>query len=141
MLSQNPTKQEIFDFGLVEILKQGKASIRTEPRGCLYKNEDGNNCIVGKMLPKDFIVSHLHLNGASITSLIQKGILPEELDWMSKDDMPGFLMNLQSCHDAAALDPKEDWRIYEGSEFVERFKDRMKTFASKRHLIYKEPVL
>jgi hypothetical protein len=141
MLSKNPIKQEIFDFGLVEILKQGKPSINAETKSCMYKHEDGSNCIIGKMLPKDFIIDHPHINTSSVISLIHVVTLPEELKWMAKEPMPGFLLRLQGCHDDAAIEHMEDWRVYEGSEFIERFKERMQKFAAKHILIYKEPVL
>jgi hypothetical protein len=139
MLTGNPTKQEIFNFGLVEILKQGKPSINAETKSCLYRDADGNNCIVGKMLPEDFIEKNPTANGCGVGSLINRHILPEELSWMRKGDTPTFLRRLQGCHDDAALDNENNVIITDSEEFLKKFKTKMQAFAATHNLIYKEP--
>jgi hypothetical protein len=132
MLTGNPTKQEIFNFGLAEIVKQGKPSLAPGEFGCLYKDAEGNHCIVGKMLPENF-GNEDYLNRVSVKSLILSGELPAEAEWMMGQGMPTFLAGLQTCHDEAS-------RAYRATgKFLDSFQLKMKLFARDNDLVYKEP--
>lgn len=131
----NPTKQEVFDYGLKKIIEQGRPSLDPDDGSCLYRGPDGVKCLVGHMLGEDVDFNKRHsLNGIGIGRLIEMKALPEGYEWMADESMQEFLGQLQNAHDHAGIKSRRDY-----TPFIEDFKERMKSYAVQYGLVYKEP--
>lgn len=134
MLSLNPTKQEVFEFGLAAIIKQGGPSFNRKYNTCEYNAPDGNKCVIGHMLPSTYIPRDGN-NYCSINSLMSRGDFPKELSWMKSEKMWEFLRKLQSCHDSPAKTHSGDGI---GGTYIPEFVRLMKNLASKEGIVFPE---
>ena len=126
-MKQYKTDQEIFDYGLNHILKQGKPSIRDDK--CKYRDGEGNSCIIGGMIPDDLYDEKFE--GKSISAMLNQPNFIEALNRLNigESHMSGklalwddtnLLSKMQHCHDRAS----------DEVNFISEFIYRMSTVAA-----------
>ena len=84
--------QELFDFVVAAIVKQGRPSVGDNDR-CLYRGPDGLKCAAGHVIP-DSIYSPVEMENQGIEVLVSQRLLPENLIRHAP-----LLEKLQRCHD------------------------------------------
>jgi len=88
-LSNNPTRQEVLNFVVTAMRKQGKLSytVTTDGKNCKYRSEDGCKCPVGHIIPDEHYLPIFE--GKRIFAIID----------ILENTMLNFLTNIQYCHD------------------------------------------
>jgi hypothetical protein len=106
--------QTLFNVAVRKLSAQGGPS-RNES-GCVYLSEDGRNCGVGAMLPREIIdlLKSYRRNGTAINRLLVDGGIGAPVrealqPWI---EMPGtfhvFLSHMQNAHDSALVEHVSD---------------------------------
>jgi hypothetical protein len=125
--------QEIFDYGLAAIRKQGKRSANIH--GCQYKTEDGLKCIVGHMLTDEQAswAALLRIGGVINTArlYVHRFFVPI-LETEEINDKARLLQSMQGAHDIDASTLKE-------KDYMAAFEKEMEQVASHFKLNYSKP--
>ena len=87
--------QELYDFVVAAIVKQGRPSVGDNDR-CLYRGPDGLKCAAGHVIP-DGVYSPVEMENQDISGLCSQRLLPKSLIRHA-----ALLNSLQRCHDAPA---------------------------------------
>ena len=87
--------QELYDFIVEAIVKQGRPSVGDNDR-CLYRGPDGLKCAAGHVIP-DSMYSPVAMENAGVYQLESQGELPKSL--IPHVNLIGYL---QDAHDAAS---------------------------------------
>ena len=103
-------KQEIFDFVVTALAKQGKLS--TNGGFCRYRASDGSKCAIGHLIPDRLYRSEME--GCAIAWRGYSAYL--EIDEWRNNVSVDFLSDLQSVHDEAeinseTLEFKDIWEL------------------------------
>lgn len=94
-LRKNPTKQELFDFVVDKVVKQGKLCKKPGSKRCSYRYGD-LKCAVGHVIADEHYNEGLEgysISNSSVSHAIKKSI--------GKYD-PCLLDSLQGCHDTSS---------------------------------------
>ena len=115
----NHTPQEVFDYIVSHLLKQGKRSYGAYPddtrtEGCLYRGPDNLKCAAGCLIPDDLYSKELE--GDSWGSVSRKLNCHENHAYL--------ISQLQKAHDAAG----------DGPDGFECLIDRLRSLAEKSGL-------
>jgi hypothetical protein len=117
------TKQELFDFVLAAIRKQGRPSMNGAH--CMYRAADGARCAAGHLIPDDLYDPEMEGKPIGIVMVARPGVIACE-------DVP-FLGELQGAHDHAG-------RAYDGGPaFLRRYEYNMEKLARENGLTYTTP--
>ena len=129
------TLQEIFDFGLNHIRKQGVACVN-ELLKCRYRNAEGLSCIVGGFMTADNYDPEFD-HGAN-TSVEDVAHVPGFAQAMrgagadiSDKETRELLGGMQSCHDNVPAGPVRG--------FLWGFNKNMENLAARKGLNYTPP--
>ena len=128
--------EEIWQFGYDKILEQGEGCFtpvspyeKAFSIKCLYRNQKGNKCLFGHMIPDDEY--HVDFETESISFILAELEAP-----IMSDILNQFLNDLQAAHDNAVHNT-----FYSGYEsqnpskdFIEEFKANMKNVADSYNL-------
>ena len=87
--------QELYDFVVAAIVKQGRPSVGDNDR-CLYRGPDGLKCAAGHVIP-DSVYSPVEMENQDISGLCSQRLLPKSLIRHA-----ALLSSLQVCHDGPA---------------------------------------
>jgi len=115
-------QQEMFDRVYASVVRQGCRSYDENMRICRYKDNDGNKCAVGHLLPEGH-PAFQETNG--ILPLL--GRYPDLRELWNTETIPGmsgFLSALQRAHDKCKV----------AGTFVEDYTDRMRGVAQMHNL-------
>ncbi len=96
--------QEVFDFIVTSVVKQGKPAIIGDGNSPTYRTPDGLKCPGGFLLPDDHPAVLAALEGDDMgiwPALAQAMLVPT--------DHSALISSLQQCHDAAAVDWRADF--------------------------------
>ena len=129
-------KQEIFDTVLLALRKQGKASVGPRTRGsgedyqtsieCCYRGPDGAKCAAGHLIPDaDY---RIEMEGKNIYGMLELLPITSPARQIFNPTNISFLSSLQILHDDFLW--KEGLSVWES---------KMKDFATREQLVYKEP--
>lgn len=106
--------QDHFNKAYLGVIAQGKPSLNSTDRYCVYRAPDGSKCAFGHLLKsKDYCKSMDYAGGQSASTAI------DTYNLKGFDDNLDFYDSLQQCHDNAADD----------HDFVASFKNRMAVLA------------
>lgn len=126
-------KQEILDAVVAFMRKQRKPSGgRTAGGGsyyCRYRGPDGTKCAIGALIP-DSIYDEV-IEGKPIDDVLHGSSAIREL-FVGVD--PAYLMSLQGCHDAAAVDHNSGSSA--APDFMASFERRVERIARMNELVY-----
>jgi hypothetical protein len=109
--------QELYDFIVEAIVKQGRPSVGDNDR-CLYRGPDGLKCAAGHVIP-DSMYSPVIMENAGVIQLETEGELPKSL--IHHVRLIGYL---QDSHDAAS----------KRSDFMNSFLSMINRDAEKHNL-------
>jgi hypothetical protein len=111
--------QELYDFVVAAIVKQGRPSVGDNDR-CLYRGPDGLKCAVGHVIP-DGVYSPVEMENQDILGLRSQQLLPKSL-------IPhaGLLCSLQVCHDGPSS--------FDGFTFIKAFCHNANEVAERYNL-------
>lgn len=118
--------QEVFDFIVTSVVKQGKPAVTGSCNKCTYRTPDGLKCAAGFLLPDDHPAVLEALKGGEMGSwsaLTNALLVPL--------DHAALISSLQQCHDYAALDYSVG--------FIKSFLERAHTSAKRRSLTMPVP--
>lgn len=129
------TKQDVFDYVLRAIRKQGTPAM--EAKACRYLTRTGSRCAIGHLIPS--WQYRPDMEGSSPKELVIK----HEVDFpfsQNSEEWYEFLNDLQRAHDDAALsqDIRMD-RVDNTLSFMILFEEDMKKLANTWHLTYTPP--
>jgi hypothetical protein len=114
------TNQEIFDFVVRALLKQGRPAY--DGNQCRYRTSDGRKCAIGHLIPDEKYTPAME-SYSPTREVVYKG-LPFEASGI----LQVFLKDLQFTHDSPAC------RGLDGPRWVEAFAEEAREFAIKNNL-------
>lgn len=97
---KNLSLQQIFDFAVTYLRFQSERC--TNGMSCRYRNEDGNRCVVGAMIPDSEYKKGME--GETVYGLVNKNYIDVERD----SRMADFLRELQRAHDTSSQEDREE---------------------------------
>lgn len=104
------TSQEVFDYVIDHLRKQGRGAYDTENSKCLYLAKDGAKCAVGCLIPSDVYSPHMEnktidklLRGSPYNDEPKRAIrkIERNLRKMGFNKHKDLLYHLQNLHDEA----------------------------------------
>ena len=98
-MKQPSTPQEIFDYVIPKMLKQGVLSVSTDKHNqvsCLYRKNKATHCAIGWIIPDEFYREEFE--GKAIVQLIEAGYL-KDLPAFTFENLT-FLEDFQEAHDS-----------------------------------------
>jgi hypothetical protein len=93
------TSQEVYNYVITFLRKQGVQAKSLDSGFCRYLTEDGNKCAVGCLFPEGFYKKHFE--GINLEDLIEN--FPDDFMSAGFDLHLQLLGNLQYFHDNAAV--------------------------------------
>ena len=128
---QNFTKQQVFDFVVENLIKQGGPSVNISTTHCLYRGPNGRKCGIGFLITDEKYKScriptlseeHVAIfEGKNIHGVASSILLEIPEDWLN------FLTGLQKVHDTCWL--MIAWET--------TFFNKLKNFCTQHCLEYK----
>ena len=132
----NRTMQALYDFIVIEVLKQGRPSMTPSGRNCAYFGTDGAKCAVGHLIPPSayrVMMEGLHVAHDEVWKAVTKHpLVKAAIKANGEDDVEEFLWFMQQAHDQAAYEERN------GVPFMAGFLDRSRGVGKELKLDTKE---
>lgn len=129
-------RQRLLNISVAHVLQQGEPSVEPRPHvngefRCVYRDKDGKGCAAAPFII-EYDKKMENLSWTAVCNAVYRGDLSVKLD-ETASSLHGFVSDLQSLHDHAAIDPKT-CKVRSKEEFIRIYKEKLILFCAKRHL-------
>lgn len=127
-------RQRLLNISVAHVLQQGEPSVEPSPHGghrCVYRDKSGKGCAAAPFII-DYDKRMENLSWTAVCNAVKRGDLTVKLD-ESATSLHGFVSDLQSLHDKAAIEPERN-QVRTKEEFIRLYKEQLIIFCARWHL-------